>query len=339
MMWAGRYLLLVLVAGLLTAVVLVGCAGDPADEGTPEDWLQDARHSEREGAYYQEQRENAPLGALEYYEKCLGAMGEQTPGRDEMVRNVRWLRIVKLMSADHFQGKANYPAAVEALVDFRRDYPDDDHAPMALFLLALAKESDIDRPALAEAIVLYRQFIADYPEHDMAPEAWLRIGHCYEFDLRCPENPDGPKFREAVDTYTQLIEQFGPTDEAVEAAPLLVRLAVEQAIYNKAMVLDLHLAARTTDAAEAKALYGEAAACYRRLTGPVFFDQVRFKKFQYVTFRLGTLLAEKLGQPEEGKQVLRGMAERWSESPWFGRVKAKIEQIDRRAAQGNADDS
>ena len=170
---------------------------------------------------------------------------------------------------------------------------------------------------------------------------WCRVHREYfrdkpaEFDLRGPENPGGPKLQEAVDTYTALIEQFGPTDEAVAAAPLMTRLAVEQAIYNKATILDLHLAAKA-EGHEAAVLYGQAAECYRRLTGPVFFDQVRFTKFQFVTFRLGTLLAEKLGRPEEGKRVLRGMADRWSDSPWFGRVKAKIEEIDRRAAESGA---
>ncbi|HOI54547.1 MAG TPA: outer membrane protein assembly factor BamD [Phycisphaerae bacterium] len=334
-MSALRHIVAMLAAGLFAVAMAAGCARDAADEGTPEDWLEDGRHSEREGAYYQEQRENAPLGALEYYEKYLDAVGERAEEREQLVRKVQWLRIVKLMSADHFQGKADYAAATRALEEFRRAYPDDDRAAMALFLLAVAKESDVDQPAMAEAIVLYRRFIADYPGHDLVPEAWLRIGHCYEFDLRGPENPGGPKLQEAVNTYTTLIEQFGPTDDAVAAAPLMTRLAVEQAIYNKATILDLHLAAKA-EGPEAAALYSQAAECYRRLTGPVFFDQVRFTKFQFVTFRLGTLLAEKLGRPEEGKRVLRGMADRWSDSPWFGRVKAKIEEIDGRTAESGA---
>ena len=318
----------------------LGCKSEAADEGTPEDWLADARQSEREGAYYQEDRENAPLGALEYYQKYLDALGDAAPDRDQLVEKVRWLSIIKLMTADHFQGKADYPRAIEALAVFRREYPQSENYAMALFFLGLATEYDIDNPDMAAAIDYYQQFIKANPGHYMVPEVYIRIGHCCEFDLRSPENPGGPKFQEAIEVYDKVVAQFGGDGAAVRAAPLVTRLAVEQALYNKARILESRLVAGAEDE-KARAYYSQAAECYRRLTDPVFFgmdpafyDQARFKKFQFVNFRLGCLLAENLDRKAEGRQVLQEMADRWKESPWYGRIKAKIEEIDKRPDKG-----
>ena len=327
----SRFAILLALLATLGAACF-GCA-EIAEEGTPEDWLADARQSEHEGAYYQEDRENAPLGALEYYQKYLDALGDAAPNRDELVEKVRWLGIVKLMTADHFQGKADYPRATEALEAFRREYPQSENYAMALFFLGLATEYDIDDPDMAGAIDYYQQFIKENPGHYMVPEVYIRIGHCCEFDLRSPENPGGPRFQEAIEVYDKVVAQFGGDGAAVRAAPLVTRLAVEQALYNKARILESRLVAGAEDE-KARAYYSQAAECYRRLMDPAFYDQARFKKFQFVNFRLGCLLAENLGRKAEGRQVLQEMADRWKESPWYGRIKAKIEEIDKRPDNG-----
>jgi len=328
----SRFAILLVLLVVLGAVGL-GCKSETAEEGTPEDWLADARQSEGEGAYYQEARENAPPGALEYYQKYLDALGDQAPDRDELVEKVLWLGIVKLMTADHFQGKADYPRAIEALAVFRREYPQSQNHAMALLFMGLATEYDIDDPDMAGAVDYYRQFIKENPGHYMIPEVYIRIGHCWEFDLRSPENPGGPRFQEAIEVYDKVVAQFGVDGTAVRAAPLVTRLAVEQALYNKARILESRLVAGA-EGEKAREYYSQAAECYRRLMDPVFYDQARFKKFQFVNFRLGCLLAENLGRKAEGRKVLEEMAERWKESPWYGRIKAKIEQIDKRSDKG-----
>jgi hypothetical protein len=101
---------------------------------------------------------------------------------------------------------------------------------------------------------------------------------------------------------------------------------IERALYLKARILEDHLA-ETPDAAQARKYYGDAVECYRRLTDSVFFGKARFRQAQFVHYRLGCLLAEKLGRKDEGVQVLEGMAKRWRESPWYGRVMDRLERI------------
>ena len=158
------------------------------------------------------------------------------------------------------------------------------------------------------------------------PETWSRIGHCYEFDL------DRPDYAKAIAVYDRLIEIYGPTNEVVGRpdTPALARMSVERALYNKARILEDHLA-ETDDAETARDCYARAAECYGRLTAPIFFGAARFKQAQFVHYRYGCLLAEQLGRVDDGLAVLEQMGQRWRESPWYGRVQWKMKQIRERA--------
>jgi hypothetical protein len=172
------------------------------------------------------------------------------------------------------------------------------------------------------------------------PEVYIRIAHCHEFNL---ERPD---YDAALEAYNRVIELYEAEVERLDltANPggeqqhrgLLKLMALERALFGKARLLESHLA----PAAEGQAstdLYAEAAESYRKLTHPRFFGKERFKRSQFVHFRLGVLLAEKLGRVQEGVDVLKAMEKRWAESPWYGRVKWKREQIQRRAAKQAAE--
>lgn len=310
---------------LLTAAgALPGCRKE-LPEGTPQDWLQDARDMEAQGLYFQEARENAPLGALEYYRLCLerGEFGAETAA--DIRHRIAWLSAVRLVLEPGYLGRPDYPEAIVAMTQFRQQWPDSPYRGLALFYRGLAKEYDIDAQDTAGAIADYQQFIRENPGHSLVPEARLRIGHCWEFDL------DHSDYRKAMAAYDALIAEFGPSNDALRNAPTLQRMAVERALYHKALILENRLA-ESADPAEAEPYYAAAAECYRRLTDPLFFGKVRFKRSQFVHFRLGVLLAEKLQRVDEGLAVLQDMANRWSQSPWKGRVGWKMEQIRKAAA-------
>jgi len=296
-----------------------GCGKSEKPDGTPRDWLDEARRLEERGAWFQEHRPGAPLGALEHYRLCLEAE-PAAANREEIQEKVDWFEALRLVMEDAGRGKADYAAAIQAMTAFRQQHPRSPEYAMALFYRALAKEYDTDRPDLAGAIDDYRLFVKENPGHDLVPEVYIRIGHCYCFDL------DKPDYDKAVAVYDELIQAYGPTDEAVAKAPAIVRLAVERALYNKAQILDSR-GTQGLSADAARPFYERAAQCYERLTHNVFFDQARFRKFQFVHYRLGCILAENLGRKKEGLAVLCHMTARWRESPWYGRVIAKLETL------------
>jgi tetratricopeptide (TPR) repeat protein len=304
--------------------------------GTPEDWRDDAQALLNQGDYFREDREQAPLGALEYYKLCLEA-GEDHFDQTELTamrQHVQWLSALKLVLTEDAMGKADYQAAIKAMSRFRRDWPESAHYALALFYRALAKEYDLDYQNPAGAIEDYRQFIRENPDHSLVPEARVRIGHCYEFDI------DAPDYQKAVEEYDHVIHTYGPeverseghadTVDKVDVLPMV--MAVERALYNKARILEDHVAP-AAGPEKAKADYATAAECYRRLMHPRFFGTVRFKQSQFVHFRYGVLLAEQLGRTQEGIEVLKDMEKRWPESPWYGSVRWKREQIEKTAEQ------
>jgi len=325
-MTRSRVLCLILVLVLAAGLGPAGCRRQERLEGTPEEWYQDARSMEEQGLYFQEKRENAPLGALEYYQWCLAKGEFDEPTTREMQHRVAWYSALRLLLTEEFMSKADYQGAIEAMTRFREEWSDSPYRALALYYRGLAKEYDIDFQDTAGAIEDYRAFIAEYPDHSLVPEAWARIGHCYEFDL------DSPDYAKAIAVYDQLIATYGPTNDAMrsEDTPELARMAVERALYNKARILDDRLAEADDPAAE-RQCYAAAAECYGRLTDPMFFGRSRFKESQFVHYRYGCLLAEQLGRADDGLAVLERMAERWRESPWYGRVQWKMKLIRERA--------
>lgn len=310
----------------LVLAALSGCRKE-TPEGTPEEWLDDAQALHDQGMYYQEARENAPLGALEYYMLCLQHGRYDEPTTREIRHMIDWLSALKLVLAEGGQNKADYPEAIRAMTAFRENWPGSPNRGLALFYRALAKEYDVDYQDTAGAIEDYRQFVdecrSDEATRDspLIPEARVRIGHCYEFNLDQPDYPD------AIEVYDAVIKEYGPTNDALRQVPLQTRMCVERALYCKARILEDRLAP-AAQADEALRCYAQAAEAYQRLTDPVFFGSVRFKQAQFVNYRYGCLLAEKLGRKDEGLAVLQSMADRWRESPWYGRVKFKMEQIE-----------
>jgi len=310
---------------LAAACATAGCRREQPD-GRPADWFDDAKALEQERQYFQENRENAPLGALEYYRFCLADGSFDQAALRDIRHEIDWLSAIKLMMTEDDLGKPRYRQAIEALTAFRAAWPDSPHRGQALFFRGLAKEYDVDYQDVAGATADYREFIQENPTSPLLPEAWVRIAHAWEFNLSRPD------YGQAVAAYDKVIEKFGPTNEAVRSAPTLTRMCVERSLYAKARIMEDHLA-ETNDAERARACYAEAARCYERLTDPVFFGKTRFRQSQFVHFRLGCLLAEKLDRPEEGLRVLQSMAERWRESPWFGKVTAKMGQIKKKAGR------
>lgn len=315
-----RTILLVLLAAV-AAMLAPGCA-DEAPEGSIAEWLDDARALESQGQFFRDDRENAPPGALEFYQLCLASDDLPEDVRREVRYKVDWFSALRLMLTGGSLGKPDYPAAIAAMTEFRKAWPDSADAPLALFYRGLAREYDVDFQNTAGAAADYTSFAEQYPDHRLVPEAMFRIGHAREFDL------DSPDRQAAIEAYDALITRFGPTNEALRDAPTLTRMAVERALYHKALLLEMHLA-QTDDAAGRRSAFERAAACYRRLADPLFFGQVRFKQAQFVHWRLGCILADRLGRTDEGLDVLRDMADRWRESPWRGRVEWKIDQITR----------
>ena len=323
-----------ILATLLAA--LVGCRRDTPD-GSPEDWYEEARALESQNSFYQESREGAPLGALEYYQFCLDAGGFDQARTAEIRERVQWLAAFKLVTTEEALGKSDYQGAIEAMTAFRRDWPTSPEAPLALFYRGLSKEYDIDHQDIAGAIADYRQFIKDTPSHSLVPEAWIRIGHSYEFNL---DQADRARAIETYDhiiaTYKGEVERLGvradSEDDRVAHLPML--LAVERALYNKALLLENYLAEQAGgDAVRVRQCYEQAAECYRELMNDRYFGKVRFKQAQFVMFRYGVVLAEKLGRTEEGVRVLKDMEKRWPESPWYGRVLWKRQQIEKASAK------
>ncbi len=312
--------------GSLVLVVLAGCRDSSAEEGRPADWLSEARALEAQGRYFREKRAGAPRGALEYYERCLKAKRTVSPDPlgefplDDLRRKVDWLRALRLVMREEDASKADYRGAIRALTEFRRRWPESPRHAEALFFRALAREYDMDYQDIDGAVADYRLLLQEAPESPLVPEVMLRIGHCHEFNL------DAPDYEAALEAYDKLIERFGPSNETLRKAPTLTRMAVERALYYKARILEDRMAPGA-EGSGARRGYAAAAACYRRLTDPMFFSDMRFKQSQFVHFRLGCILAERLGRVDEGLEVLEAMARRWRESPWYGRVKAKIEAI------------
>ena len=160
---------------------------------------------------------------------------------------------------------------------------------------------------------------------------------CQEFNL------DHPDYAAAVKTYDQILSLYqaevvrrdvraDSNDARVADLPML--LAVERALYNKALLLENHLAVEAgADEARRRECYEQAVACYRELLHERYFGQTRFKQTQFVMFRLGVVLAENLGRVDEGVAVLKDMEKRWPESPWYGRVLWKRQQIEKAAAK------
>jgi len=319
---------LVLVLVLAAGLGLEGCRRQERPEGTPEEWYQDARSMEEQGLYFKEERENAPLGALEYYQWCLAEGRFDDSITREIRHRIAWYSALKLLLTEEFMSKADYRGAIEAMTGFRDQWPDSPYRALALYYRGLAKEYDIDFQDTAGAIEDYRQFIAENPDHALVPEAWSRIGHCWEFNL------DSADYAKAIAVYDRLIETYGPTNEVVRRpdTPELVRMCVERALYNKARILEDYLA-ETDDAEKARNCYARAVECYGRLTDPVFFGAARFKQAQFVHYRYGCLLAERLGKVDEGLAALEQMAQRWRESPWYGRVQWRMKQIRERTGR------
>jgi TolA-binding protein len=323
-----------IVACLVLLAVLAGCSGD-APEGEPQDWYDEARALESENGFYQEDREGAPLGALEYYQACLDSGHFEGDTVAHIRERAQWMAALKLVTAEDSLGKCDYPAAIEAMTAFRRDWPKSPDAPLALFYRGLAKEYDLDRQDTAGAMADYRQFLEEYPSHSLATEAWIRIAHCQEFNL------DRPDYAAAVKTYDHILAtyqaevvrrgvQADSDDASVTDLPML--LAVERALYNKALILENHLALEAgADETRRRQCYEQAVACYRELLHERYFGQTRFKQTQFVMFRLGVVLAENLGRVDEGVAVLKEMEKRWPESPWYGRVLWKRQQIEKAA--------
>jgi len=320
----------------ILVAALAGCSRD-MPEGEPQDWYEEAQALESENGFYQEDREGAPLGALEYYQACLdsGRFDEATTAH--IRERAQWMAALKLVTAEDSLGKCDYPAAIEAMTAFRRDWPNSPDAPLALFYRGLAKEYDLDLQDTAGAIADYRQFIQENPGHSLVSEAWIRIAHCQEFNL------DHPDYAAAVKTYDQILSLYqaevvrrdvraDSNDARVADLPML--LAVERALYNKALLLENHLAVEAgADEARRRECYEQAVACYRELLHERYFGQTRFKQTQFVMFRLGVVLAENLGRVDEGVAVLKDMEKRWPESPWYGRVLWKRQQIEKAAAK------
>ena len=131
-------------------------------------------------------------------------------------------------------------------------------------------------------------------------------------------------------------ERFGPTDAAYAAAGDMAQMAVERSLFNRARLQE-RMGDDAADRTQARRHYEGAVADYRRLAagapghdgkdGDVFFDAARFTRYQYVYFRLGSLLADELSRRDEGVEILRNMQRRWPDSPWFGRVEAKVDDI------------
>lgn len=318
---------------------LAGCRRDTPD-GTAEDWYEEARALEAENSFYQESREGAPLGALEYYQFCLQAGGFDQARTTEIRQRVQWLAAFKLVTTEESLGKSDYPAAIAAMTAYRSQWPTSPEAPLALFYRGLAKEYDLDRQDAPGAIADYRQFIQESPDHWLVPEAWIRIAHSYEFDL---DRPDYARAAEIYDqilaTYRGEVERVGvradSEDDRVAYLPKL--LTVERALYNKALLLENHLAVEAAQAPagadRVRQCYEQAAECYRELMHERYFGRVRFKQAQFVMFRYGVVLAENLGRVEDGVRVLKDMEKRWPESPWYGRVLWKRQQIEKAAAR------
>jgi len=322
-----------LLLALLAAALAAGCKKE-VPKGTPAAWLEDATALEEQGDYFQEDREQAPLGALEYYRLCLEAGGDAFT-EDQMTQirqRVQWLAALKLVLTEDFMGKCDYQTAIAAMTKFMKDWPKSPYSRLALFYRALAREYDVDYQNAPGAIADYDAFLKQYPDDALVPEVRVRIGHCYEFDL------DEPDYTKAIETYSGIIEDYGPkveeldvrADDVADVEHLPILMAVERALYNKARILEDHLARTRPD--EARDCYARAAECYHRLMDGRFFGTIRFKQSQFVHFRYAVLLAEQLDRPRESIDVLKTMEERWPESPMYGRAKWKREQIEKAVA-------
>jgi len=322
-----------LLLALLAAALAAGCKKE-LPKGSPAAWLEDATALEEQGDYFQEDREQAPLGALEYYRLCLeAAPGTFNEERMTQIRQrVQWLSALKLVLTEDFMGKCDYQGAIAAMTQFLKDWPDSPYSRLALFYRGLAREYDVDYQDTAGAIADYQAFLENNPDDPLAPEVRVRIGHCYEFDL------DKPDYDKAIETYDDTIAKYGPkveelnvrADDVTDVEHLPELMAVERALYNKARILEDHLAQTRTD--QPRDCYEQAAECYHRLMDERFFGTIRFKQSQFVYFRYAVLLAEKLDRPQEGIDVLKTMEKRWPESPMYGRAKWKREQIEKTVA-------
>lgn len=331
----------VLLMALFLVAPLAGC-GDDRPDGTPASWLEDAATLEKQGDLFQEDREGAPLGALEYYQACLDyGDGKDVPAdrRRDIRHRLQWLSALKMMMTEGYTGAPDYRGAIDAMTRFRAAWPESPYRALALFYRGLAREYDIDYQDTAGAIADYRLFLKAYPDHPLVPEVWLRIGHCHEFNLNAPD------YLKAIEAYDRVIEAYEPevlrlglsADNERQVARLPLVMAVERALYYKARILDDRLAPKATGN-EARRLWQAAAECYGRLMARLpdgktdrYFGRRRFKQQQFVHYRRGVLLAEKLGRVDEGLAVLRAMGDRWRESPWYGKVKWKCEQIEKAA--------
>lgn len=333
--------LTIFLAALLLAASLVGC-GDDRPDGTPASWLEDAATLEKQGDLFQEDREGAPLGALEYYQACLDHAGEEDFPADrqrDIRHRIQWLSALKMMMTEGYGGVPDYRGAIEAMTRFRAAWPESEYRALALFYRALAREYDIDYQDIAGAIVDYRLFLKEYANHPLVPEVWLRIAHCHEFNL------DAPDYLKALEAYDRVIDTYEPevqrlglsADNKGQVADLSKLMAVERALLNSARILDDRLAPKATGD-EARQMWQTAADYYGRLMAKLpdgktdrYFGRRRFKQQQFVHYRRGVLLAEKLGRVDDGLVVLKAMGERWRESPWYGKVKWKCEQIEKAA--------
>jgi Tetratricopeptide repeat len=333
--------LIILLMALLLAASLAGC-GDEQPDGTPASWLEDAAMLEKQSDLFQEDREGAPLGAMEYYQAWLDhANREELPAdrKRDIEHRLQWLSALKMMMTEGYGGATDYRGAIEAMTRFRETWPKSEHRALALFYRGLAREYDIDYQDTAGAIVDYRSFLKEFPEHTLVPEVRLRIAHCHEFNLDAPDYPMALEaYKHVIVAYESEVKRLGlSADNKGQVADLSKLMAVERALLNSARILDDRLAPKATGD-EARQMWQTAADYYGRLMAKLpdgktdrYFGGRRFKQQQFVHYRRGVLLAEKLGHVDEGLAVLKAMGERWRESPWYGKVKWKCEQIEKAA--------
>ncbi len=315
---------------LLTMAIVAGGCSDESALPPASDLIEEGSRLEQDGVYYQV---GSRSGALEAYSQALEqlqAQGGSQEQIEELKIKVDWLNALRFMTEEKFLQKADYPAAIASLTAFSERYPDHPDALLAIFFRGVAHMYDVDFQNPEQAIADFETFIDRAGNHPMVAEAMYQIGHVREFSLAKPD------YSGAIEAYSRAIETFGPTDEKYSAAPDVVKMAVERSLFNRARLLE-----KLGDVAEApelaRSFFQRATSDYRRLVAgappahgrpdDVFFESARFPRYQYVYYRLGSVLADELGRKEEGIAVLRNMQKRWPDSPWFGRVEAKVEYI------------